>query len=137
MSKTDILRTPYSLHLTAKVEHVVWRVDILDRVYRWMDIKDSQLQDVVVPEEFSGSITVTEATAENSRIFWINGSAGTGKTTIASTIAKACRIRGTLGASFFCSRDDVECSNPNLIFTTIAYQLGQFVLHLMMKLLGL
>jgi WD40 repeat protein len=30
-----------------------------------------------------------------------------------------------LGASFFCSRDDAECSNPGLIFTTIAYQLGQ------------
>jgi hypothetical protein len=28
--------------------------------------------------------------------------------------------------SFFCSCDDVACSNPNLIFTTITYQLGFF-----------
>ena len=59
-------------------------------------------------------------------LFWINGSAGTGKTTIAYTIVRTCQERGILGASFFCSCDNAECSNPKLIFTTIAYQLGQF-----------
>ncbi|KAF8572852.1 hypothetical protein K439DRAFT_1568058 [Ramaria rubella] len=29
-----------------------------------------------------------------------------------------------LGASFFCSRDNADCSNPKLIFTTIANHLG-------------
>jgi hypothetical protein len=61
----------------------------------------------------------------DSRIFWINGTAGTGKTTIAYTVSKTCKERGILGASFFCSRDNADCSNPKLIFTTIAYQLGQ------------
>ena len=61
-----------------------------------------------------------------SSIFWINGSAGTGKTTIAFTMAKFWASKHILGASFFCSRDDATCSNPQLIFTTIAYQLGQF-----------
>ncbi|KAJ7435852.1 WD40-repeat-containing domain protein, partial [Mycena latifolia] len=61
-------------------------------------------------------------------IFWINGSAGTGKTTIASTVAKQCWDSDPeiLGASFFCSRDDVECSNLSLIFPTLSYQLGIF-----------
>ncbi|KAJ7751519.1 WD40-repeat-containing domain protein, partial [Mycena maculata] len=59
-------------------------------------------------------------------IFWLNGAAGTGKTTIAYTIAQECKNRGILGASFFCSRDDADCSNLRLIFTTIAYQLGLF-----------
>jgi NACHT domain. len=68
---------------------------------------------------------VTVTTTNNQPIFWINGSAGTGKTTIAYTVAEACRTHGILGASFFCSRDDADCSNPKLIFTTIAYQLGQ------------
>ena len=63
---------------------------------------------------------------ENPRIFWINGSAGTGKTTIAYTVAETCRKRGILGASFFCSRDYAERSNPNLIFATVAHQLGLF-----------
>jgi hypothetical protein len=80
----------------------------------------------VVFSKYPGDARVADASTENSRIFWINGSAGTGKTTIAYTIAEACRTRGILGASFFCSRDDAECSNPGLIFTTIAHQLGLF-----------
>ena len=62
----------------------------------------------------------------DSRIFWINGTAGTGKTTIANHVSSTCKDHGILlGASFFCSRDNADCSNPKLIFTTIAYQLGQ------------
>lgn len=102
------------------------RLDILDRIYRWIDVADLQVQDYVVPKGNCESPNAIEVTTENPRIFWINGSAGTGKTTIASTVAGACKELGILGASFFCSRDDAECSNPSLIFTTIAYQLGQF-----------
>jgi hypothetical protein len=63
-----------------------------------------------------------------ARVFWMNGpgSAGTGKSTIAYTVAQRCREQGILGASFFCSRDDAECSNPKLIFTTIVAQLASF-----------
>src|SRR5882762_2101626 len=49
-----------------------------------------------------------------------------GKTTVAYTIAETCRAKKTLAATFFCSRYSAERSNPNLIFTTIAHQLGQF-----------
>ncbi|KAJ7610229.1 quinon protein alcohol dehydrogenase-like superfamily [Roridomyces roridus] len=59
-------------------------------------------------------------------IYWVNGPAGTGKTTIAATVAHACSNRSILGASFFCSRGDAECSDSTLVFTTIADQLGQF-----------
>ncbi|KAJ7610125.1 WD40-repeat-containing domain protein, partial [Roridomyces roridus] len=61
-------------------------------------------------------------------IYWINGSAGTGKTTIAATVAHRCsnRTPSVLGASFFCSRDSVESSSLGLVFTTIADQLAQF-----------
>ena len=67
-----------------------------------------------------------ESTSEESRIFWLNGLAGTGKTTIAYTVAERCHEEGMLGASFFCSRSDSDCNNPSMIFTTIAYQLGLF-----------
>jgi hypothetical protein len=65
---------------------------------------------------------------QTSRVFWINGpgSAGTGKSTIAYTIARDLDMQKKLGASFFCSRDNDACCNPRLIFPTIAYQLGQF-----------
>ena len=36
-------------------------------------------------------------------IFWLNGIAGTGRSTIAHTVAKRCVAKGTLGASFFYS----------------------------------
>ncbi|KZP27506.1 hypothetical protein FIBSPDRAFT_928039 [Athelia psychrophila] len=57
-------------------------------------------------------------------VFWLNGSAGTGKSTIAFTVAEALKKRGSLGASFFCSRDDATCSNHKNIFPSIAYQLA-------------
>src|SRR6202030_996865 len=60
------------------------------------------------------------------QIYWINGVAGSGKTTIAYTAAEFCEDKGNLAASFFCSRDNAYCSNLNLVFTTIAYQLAQF-----------
>lgn len=61
-----------------------------------------------------------------AKVLWLNGIAGTGKTTIAYTIAERCHKQGILGASFFCSRSDTDCSSANLIFPTIAYQLGLF-----------
>jgi hypothetical protein len=95
------------------------RTDIINQIHRWVG------QNCDRESEISSSAGLADVTA-NPRIFWINGSAGTGKTTIAYTVAKACNEKNILGASFFCSRDDAACSNPNLIFTTIAYQLGYF-----------
>ena len=67
-----------------------------------------------------------ELGVEGRFIYWMNGLAGTGKTTIAYTVAEKCKREGSLGATFFCSRDDADASNPRLVFMTIANQLGQF-----------
>jgi len=56
------------------------------------------------------------------RVFWLNGLAGTGKSTIAQTFAEIGFADGKLGASFFCSRDFENRSNLQAIFPTIAYQ---------------
>lgn len=64
--------------------------------------------------------------AAGAHVSLINGFAGTGKTTIAYTVAQQCKARGMLGASFFCSRKDPDCSNPKLVFSSIADQLGRF-----------
>ena len=60
-----------------------------------------------------------------SPIFWLNGLAGTGKSTIAQTIAERMFADGRLGASFFCSRGVEDRSNLQLIFPTLAFQLAQ------------
>ena len=58
-------------------------------------------------------------------MYWLNGLAGTGKSTIAQTIAQRTFADGQLGASFFCSRDFEDRSNLRFIFPTIAAQLAR------------
>ncbi|KAF9646733.1 hypothetical protein BDM02DRAFT_3118207 [Thelephora ganbajun] len=57
-------------------------------------------------------------------VFWLNGLAGTGKSTIAKTVSEQVFANGLLGASFFCSRDFEDCSDLHLIFPTLAFQLA-------------
>ena len=61
---------------------------------------------------------------DKSPVFWLNGLAGTGKSTIAQTIAERLFAEGRLGASFFCSRDFEDRSNLHFIFPTLAFQLA-------------
>ncbi|EUC62977.1 NACHT domain protein, partial [Rhizoctonia solani AG-3 Rhs1AP] len=59
-------------------------------------------------------------------VYWLNGMAGTGKTTIAYSVCAELDARRQLGASFFCSRLREECRNVNVIIPSIAYQLARF-----------
>ncbi|QRW23697.1 peptidase C14 [Rhizoctonia solani] len=59
-------------------------------------------------------------------IFWMNGMAGTGKTTIAYTFAESLKTRGALGGSFFCTRTSDECRDVGRIVPTISHQLSQY-----------
>ena len=61
---------------------------------------------------------------QDHRVFWLNGLAGTGKSTIAQTFAEITFADGDLGASFFCSRDFEDRSNIQGIFPTLAFQLA-------------
>ena len=62
---------------------------------------------------------------DRSPVYWLNGLAGTGKSTIAKTIAERLFADGQLGASFFCSRDFEDRRNLQLIFPTLATQLAR------------
>ena len=57
-------------------------------------------------------------------VFWLNGLAGTGKSTIAQTVSEWAFAGGLLGASFFCSRDFTDRSDLHFIFPTLAFQLA-------------
>ena len=61
---------------------------------------------------------------QDKHVFWLNGLAGTGKSTIAQTFAETTFADGKLGASFFCSRDFADRSNLQMIFPTLAFQLA-------------
>jgi len=76
------------------------RADVLLQLERWL--KDEQ----------------------DHHVFWLNGLAGTGKSTIAQTFAEISFADGKLGASFFCSRDFEDRSNLQAIFPTLAFQLA-------------
>ena len=60
----------------------------------------------------------------DQRVFWLNGLAGTGKSTIAQTFSEVTFADGKLGASFFCSRDFEDRRNLQAIFPTLAFQLA-------------
>lgn len=60
-------------------------------------------------------------------IFWLNGMAGTGKSTVAYSVAREAEKDDSLGACFCFSRTEgAELANPKIVFTTLAYQLAQF-----------
>ena len=57
-------------------------------------------------------------------IFWLNGMAGTGKSTISRTVARELAEEKRLAASFFFSRGQADISHAGMFFTTIAAQLA-------------
>jgi hypothetical protein len=65
-----------------------------------------------------------EADEKNESVYWLKGVAGCGKSTIAQTFAERSAAKGSLGASFFCSRDYPDRRNLHLIFSTLARDLA-------------
>jgi hypothetical protein len=60
---------------------------------------------------------------EGKCVFWLNGLAGTGKSTISRTIAKSFQKQGLLGASFFFKRGEGDRGNAARFFPTLTKQL--------------
>ncbi|KAG8720973.1 hypothetical protein FRC09_008694 [Ceratobasidium sp. 395] len=60
------------------------------------------------------------------KIYWLNGMAGTGKTTIAYSLCEYLQSVQKLGASFFCSQRLPECRDVNRIVPSISYRLSLF-----------
>ncbi|KAI9934808.1 hypothetical protein MW887_000425 [Aspergillus wentii] len=62
---------------------------------------------------------------DEKEIFWLKGVAGTGKSTIARTIAEKLHADGYLVGSFFFSRGQGDRGNAKLLVTSIAKQLAE------------
>jgi hypothetical protein len=75
-------------------------------------------------EEVLAAIISWANNPENRHMYWLNGHAGSGKSTICQSFAEYCFAHGLLGASFFCSRDFQDRSSLDLIFPTLALGLA-------------
>jgi WD40 repeat protein len=76
-------------------------------------------------EQLLSDITTWTETPNAPVVFWLNGLAGTGKSTIARTICQHLQETGLLGASFFFSRQVAERRHAPNVVRTIAYQLAR------------
>jgi hypothetical protein len=79
------------------------RVDLLQEIHSWADGQDERC------------------------IFWLNGLAGTGKSTIARTVARSYYDKERLAASFFFSRGGGDAGHAGKFVTSIAVQLARNV----------
>ena len=72
---------------------------------------------------------ITEWTEDKNgkSIYWLNGMAGTGKSTIARTVAQSLADQRQLGASFFFKKGEAERGNATRFVTTIAANLMAYV----------
>jgi hypothetical protein len=59
-------------------------------------------------------------------VYWLHGSAGIGKSTVARSVADWAAEEGLLGASFFFSRANLDRRRPNAVVPTLAYQLAHW-----------
>jgi nucleoside-triphosphatase THEP1 len=60
----------------------------------------------------------------SSKVYWLVGMAGTGKSTILHTLCEILDGKNMLGGSFFCSRGSENTRNARLIVPTIAHSLA-------------
>ncbi|KAF8134166.1 hypothetical protein K438DRAFT_1947590 [Mycena galopus ATCC 62051] len=78
------------------------RSDILDAINEWLSIP-----------------------SKSGNVLWLSGVAGSGKSTLSTTIAEHFRSLHLLGAFLFFDRNDGERSHPDKVIQTLAYLLAQ------------
>ncbi|KAI0099980.1 WD40-repeat-containing domain protein [Nemania sp. FL0031] len=93
--------TPSKQHSPSCLENT--RRNVLEQIERWADGDGEE------------------------RIYWLKGMAGTGKSTIALTIARKYNKEGRLGASFFFSRGGGDLASAGKFAVTIAAQLADAI----------
>ncbi|KAG0706667.1 hypothetical protein DFH29DRAFT_136855 [Suillus ampliporus] len=64
--------------------------------------------------------------SSNQNVLWLHGPAGSGKSTVATTIANITRDLGRLGAFVFFNRHMAARNDPAAVVRTLAFQLGEF-----------
>ena len=65
-------------------------------------------------------------TSSDQNVLWLYGVAGSGKSTISTTIAQYCHDIRRCGAFLFFNRNDPTNSDPAIVIRTLAHQLARF-----------
>jgi hypothetical protein len=73
--------------------------------------------------ELLRKITEWAFSPSSKSIFWLQGMAGTGKSTISRTVARSAKNRNQLGASFFFKRGEADRGDAKKFFPTLTRQL--------------
>jgi hypothetical protein len=76
-------------------------------------------------EQLLADITSWATASAGPVVFWLNGLAGTGKSTIARTVCERFSETDLLGASFFISRQVTDRRHAPHVLRSIAYQLAR------------
>ena len=79
------------------------RIDILTEIFAWVTVPDTK-----------------------SNVYWLHGFPGSGKSTIATSVANIFRDLRRLGAFVFFMRGVAARNDPAMLIRTLAYQLGEF-----------
>ncbi len=114
------------------------RTAVLEKIWCWIgpttpdaatestsDTTDKPTISNTAIDPISGTPVNPSSDAAVEPIYWVNGLAGIGKSTIARTVAEDAKRCELLGASFFFSRQEKKLSDPHLFIRTIAYQLSR------------
>ncbi|KAF8809961.1 hypothetical protein BYT27DRAFT_7337039 [Phlegmacium glaucopus] len=78
-------------------------------------------------EAILDSLQVWASDDTATKVYWLNGMAGTGKTTIAYSFSEILHEQDSLGGTFFSSHLRVDTSDVHYIIPTISLQLAEYL----------
>jgi hypothetical protein len=126
-SSVDMMGTcPYtSRHLTLShdlhlARHQVLKPEVMDEYNRTPCLENTRRNIINDVMEW-----IANDSNEAKKVLWVYGLAGTGKSTLSTTIAQIMRRLHRLGAFFFFNRD-IPQRNFSTLIRTLAYQLALF-----------
>ncbi|KAB8253814.1 hypothetical protein BDV32DRAFT_157658 [Aspergillus pseudonomiae] len=115
------------LHCEEDAENILHKVDKLAECMNSL-IEQFSLVNLYVAEGALYDSLINELedfskSSDGKCIFWLNGMAGTGKSTTARTVAQSFKDQGLLGTAFFFKRGEADRGNAKYLISTITRQL--------------
>ncbi|KAI5117554.1 hypothetical protein M0805_004754 [Coniferiporia weirii] len=77
-------------------------------------------------KDILGQIRAWADSESESKLFWLHGVAGSGKSCIANSVAHELKQQRRLFGCFFCKRDDPDCRIPKKVIPTLAHHFSKW-----------